>query len=197
MKKTDYYQILNLNRETTEEEIKRAYRRLALQYHPDRNPMDKEAEEKFKEISEAYTVLGDAEKRREYDYYGYTGFRKRYSSEDISNFRSGCGRMRANSFFGRGMGCRKRSRFWKGDPFQFSELNNFVVDGNVAYKINITPEESLYGTERMIIARTKWGDRSYRLTIPAGTPDGTKIKISLQDEDYNARNLHIQINVKE
>jgi curved DNA-binding protein len=197
MRKNDYYQILKLNRETTDEEIKRSYRLLALQYHPDRNPMDKEAEEKFKEISEAYSVLGDADKRSEYDYYGHTGFGKHYSSEDISNFRSGYGRMRMNSFFGRGMGCRKRARFWKGDPSHFGELNNFRVDGNATYRINITPEESVYGTERMVIARTRWGEKSYRFTIPAGTSDGTSVKLSLKDEDYNAHNIYIQINVKE
>ncbi len=102
-----------------------------------------------------------------------------------------------NSFFGRGMGCRKRARFWKGDPTHFAELNNFMVDGNATYRINITPEESVYGTERMVIARTRWGEKSYRFTIPAGTSDGTSVKLSLKDEDYNAHNIYIQINVKE
>mgnify|MGYP000017642611 CR=1 FL=1 len=63
----DYYAILGVSREATQEEIKKAYRRLALQYHPDRNPGDKEAEERFKEINEAYAVLSDPEKRAQYD----------------------------------------------------------------------------------------------------------------------------------
>jgi curved DNA-binding protein len=63
----DYYAILGVPETATEEEIKKAYRKLALQYHPDRNPGDKEAEEKFKKINEAYSVLSDPEKRREYD----------------------------------------------------------------------------------------------------------------------------------
>jgi DnaJ-class molecular chaperone len=63
----DYYKILEIHPEATGEEIKKAYRLLALQYHPDRNPGDKEAEEKFKEIGEAYAVLMDKEKRWEYD----------------------------------------------------------------------------------------------------------------------------------
>ena len=198
MENTDYYQILNINREATEEEIKKAYRRLALHYHPDRNPMNEEAEEKFKEISEAYDVLGDVEKRRAYDRYGYTGFRRRYSSEDIANFRSGCMRnMRGDSFFGRGMGCRKRARLWKDGSYRFSEMNNFMVDGNVVYGIYITTEEALYGTERMVIARTSWGDKSYRINIPAGTTDGTRIKLSLKEADQNSCNLYIQINVKD
>ena len=72
----DYYQILGVPRNATEEEIKRAYRRLALQYHPDRNPGDKEAEEKFKEIAEAYEVLRDPEKRQLYDLYGQEGVKR-------------------------------------------------------------------------------------------------------------------------
>lgn len=198
MKETDYYRILNLSKDVTEEEIKKAYRRLALHYHPDRNPMNEEAEEKFKEINEAYAVLGDFERRRAYDRYGYNGFRRRYSSEDIANFRSGCMRnMRGGFSFGRGMGCRKRARFLKDGSYRFREMNNFMVGGNVVYGIHITAEEALYGTERMVIARTSWGDKSYRINIPAGTTDGTRIKLSLKGADRNSRNLYIQISVKD
>ncbi len=70
---TDFYKTLKVKRTATAEEIKKAYRKLALKYHPDRNPDDKEAEEKFKEAAEAYEVLGDAEKRRIYDQYGIDG----------------------------------------------------------------------------------------------------------------------------
>lgn len=75
MTKRDYYEILGVSRNATQEEIKKAYRQKALQYHPDRNPGDKEAEEKFKEAAEAYEVLSDPEKRARYDRYGHAGVR--------------------------------------------------------------------------------------------------------------------------
>ncbi|MCX7974823.1 MAG: molecular chaperone DnaJ [Candidatus Aminicenantes bacterium] len=75
MTKKDYYEILGISRNATQEEIKKAYRRMALKYHPDRNPGNKEAEEKFKEAAEAYSVLADPQKRAIYDRYGHEGLR--------------------------------------------------------------------------------------------------------------------------
>ena len=79
----DYYKILGTTRSASKEEIKKAYRKLALKYHPDRNKDDKGAESKFKEISEAYAVLSDSEKKKQYDMFGAEGFQRRYSQEDI------------------------------------------------------------------------------------------------------------------
>jgi DnaJ-class molecular chaperone len=81
--KRDYYAVLGVKKGAPDGEIKKAYRKLAMEYHPDRNQGDKGAEEKFKEVSEAYAVLSDKRKRQEYDAVGYTGFHKRYTQEDI------------------------------------------------------------------------------------------------------------------
>lgn len=88
MQKRDYYKILDLDRNASSEDIKSAYRKMALKYHPDRNPGDKEAEERFKEASEAYEVLRDPEKKELYDLYGHeglkqTGFRGFKGFDDI------------------------------------------------------------------------------------------------------------------
>ena len=73
MNKRDYYEILGLQKNASDQEIKKAYRKLAIKYHPDKNPDDKEAEEKFKEAAEAYSVLSNNEKRRRYDQFGHQG----------------------------------------------------------------------------------------------------------------------------
>ncbi len=83
MNNKDYYQALGLKKGASNEEIKKAYRKLALKYHPDKNPGDKEAEENFKEINEAYAVLSDNEKKAQYDQFGSTDFHRRFSQEDI------------------------------------------------------------------------------------------------------------------
>ena len=100
----EYYETLGVQKSATAGEIKKAYRKLALKYHPDKNPDNKEAEAKFKTISEAYAVLSDTKKRQEYDTYGSAGFQQRYSQVlqrpvvDIGDLRiflryvmSGCG----------------------------------------------------------------------------------------------------------
>lgn len=73
MAKRDYYEVLGVSKDASEDEIKKAYRKIAIKYHPDRNPGNKEAEEKFKEAAEAYDVLHDPQKRQQYDQFGFSG----------------------------------------------------------------------------------------------------------------------------
>src|SRR6266550_7004224 len=126
MAKRDYYEILGVAKSASADEIKKAYRKVAMQYHPDRNPGDKTAEEKFKEAAEAYEVLSDADKRAQYDRFGHAGLsgngRGGYGSgnmnmEDIfSQFGDIFGEDLFGSFFGGGQRGRggQRSRGVRG-----------------------------------------------------------------------------------
>ena len=75
MSKRDFYEILGVNKSSSQEEIKKAYRKVAIKFHPDKNPDDKAAEEKFKEAAEAYEVLSNPEKKQKYDRFGHDGLR--------------------------------------------------------------------------------------------------------------------------
>src|SRR5947207_5507339 len=86
MAKRDYYEVLGLGRDASEEEIKKAYRKFALKYHPDKNPGDKSAEESFKEIGEAYEALSDPQKRAAYDQYGHAAFDPRMRGTRAGGF---------------------------------------------------------------------------------------------------------------
>jgi molecular chaperone DnaJ len=86
MSKRDYYEILEVQRNASEDEIKKAYRKAAMKFHPDRNPGNKEAEEKFKEAAEAYEVLSDETKRQRYNQYGHEGLRPGSDFHTYTNF---------------------------------------------------------------------------------------------------------------
>ena len=116
MEKQDYYETLDISRDAGDDEIKKAYRKMAMKYHPDRNPGDKEAEESFKEAAEAYEVLRDNDKRQIYDQYGHdglkgTGFSGFNGFNDIfSNFGD-----IFEDFFGFGSGRGRTNRARKGN----------------------------------------------------------------------------------
>ncbi len=123
--KRDYYQVLGVDRGATDDEIKKSYRNLALKYHPDRNPGDKEAEEKFKEAAEAYDVLHDTEKRQIYNQYGHeglqgTGFHGFRGFEDIFSSFSDI----FEGFFGGGF--RSRARVQRGDDLRYRLTVSFL-----------------------------------------------------------------------
>ena len=135
--KKDYYELLGVNRNASEEDIKKAYRKLALQYHPDRNPGDKQAEEKFKEVSEAYSVLCDAQKRAQYDQFGHAAFGDGGPFGGGFDFSGGFEDVFGDifgEFFGGGTG-RRRGR-GRGEDLR--------------YNLTLKFEEAVNGTEKKI-----------------------------------------------
>ena len=190
-KMTDYYEALGLNKGATPEEIKKAYRKLALKYHPDKNPGDKMAEERFKEISEAYAVLSDPEKRRQYDTFGASGFHQRFSQEDIfRNFdldsilrQFGFG----GSFRSSGTGGGFRSGFeqmFRGAGSAFSGMGGGcggcqpAPGADLHYTLSITLDDVLKGADKTVTLRTGGGQQNIAVKVPKGIENGKKLRLS-------------------
>src|SRR3954467_12446879 len=140
-KKRDYYEILGLNRDASEEDIKKSYRKLAMKFHPDRNPDSKDAEEKFKEAKEAYEILSEAEKRRAYDAYGHAGVNPQMGMggggagpEGFGGFAEAFGDI-FSDIFGGGQG-RGRSSVFRG--------------ADLRYNLGVSLEQAARGTETKI-----------------------------------------------
>ena len=133
--KKDYYELLGVSRDASEEEIKKAYRKLALQYHPDRNPEDKQSEEKFKEVSEAYQILSDPEKRAKYDQYGHAAFGDGSPFPGGFDFTAGFEDV-FGDIFGEFFGGGARRARGRGDDLR--------------YNLTLKFEEAVFGTEKKI-----------------------------------------------
>lgn len=138
-KKRDYYEVLGVARGANEDDLKKAYRRFAIQFHPDRNPGDKQAEEKFKELAEAYQVLSDPEKRAQYDRFGHAAFQGAGAGGFGGfDFTQGFEEVFSDifgDFFGTGRG-RSRSRSRRGDDLR--------------YDLEVEFEEAASGTEKIV-----------------------------------------------
>lgn len=215
MEYKDYYKILGVERKASEEEVKRAYRKLALQYHPDHNPGNTQAEEKFKEINEAYQVLSDPAKRTRYDQLGdsYTHWQQRGGAPGGFNWDewvspTGGGNVRVevgnlDDLFGGGMG-------------GFSEFFRRIFGGMPAYggtdyrragnagrgapqparyqsEISISLLEACQGTTR----RIEIDGRRLEVKIPRGARTGTKVRVSdaIASADGRKNDLYLLVKV--
>ena len=183
--KKSYYEILGIPKGSSKDAIKDAYRKLAMQYHPDRNKSPG-AEEKFKEISEAYAVLSDDEKRKQFDNLGSTGFDQRYSREDIfrgADFDSIFRDMGVSSGFG-----DLFSVFFDGQDFP--ERRRAIRGRDLGYEVYITLEEATRGVEKEIevprIERSQKGlvkrERKITVKIPVGISEGYQLRLEGQGD---------------
>ena len=186
----EYYKILGVDKGSTPDEIKKSYRKLALQFHPDRNKGDKKAEEKFKEISEAYAVLSDDDKRKQYDQFGDTKFHQQYSQEDIfrntdfsqifREFNMGSG---FESIFGRMFGGGVRfgggpEGFEGFQPGMGGRAQQIPKGQDIEYPITVSFHEAFHGGERQISFRLSDGSqRQLKVKVPKGAKNGAKLRI--------------------
>ncbi|MDD2556726.1 MAG: J domain-containing protein [Desulfuromonas sp.] len=180
----DYYASLGVAKDASEQEIKKAYRKLAVKYHPDKNPGNSKAEERFKEISEAYAVLSNADKRSKYDQFGDSSFHQQYSQEDIfrgTNFNdifrefgmgggggsAGGGEDIFSQLFGNAGGRSagfRQPRSAKGQ--------NYVM------KLSIPFQQAVLGGERSVHFRHNGRDEHIQVRIPAGVEHGQKLRVA-------------------
>ena len=199
MQYRDYYAVLGVAKGASQDEIKKAFRKLAKKYHPDAHPGDKKSEEKFKEINEAYEVLGDAEKRKKYDQFGQTGnfangndfdpSQYGFSRGNAQEFRSGGGNDFSdffNTIFGGsgfgGGGFGGLGNMFGGGASRASRFTRRAELGgrNIEAEIEITPEEGFNGSEKMVSLKSEGGERRISFKVPRGIKEGEKIKLSGQ-----------------
>jgi curved DNA-binding protein len=183
----DYYQLLGVEKGASEEKIKKAYRKLAMKYHPDHTKGDKAAEEKFKKISEAYAVLSDKKKRKEYDTFGAEGFQQRFSQEDIFRgfdfgdiFREfGFG---GDFFSGRGRGGSSgmRFNFGGGSPFgpQAGQQQARMKGSDLVYELPLTLKEVANGTTKTVSLQHQGYSQKVTVKIPKGLISGKKLRLA-------------------
>jgi curved DNA-binding protein len=179
----DYYKILGVNRTADATEIKKAYRKLAMKFHPDHAKGDKTAEEKFKKISEAYAVLSDKEKRQEYDTFGSEGFRQRFSQEDIFRGFDINDILREFGFGGDTFGGAGRgTRFSYGSGPTFGgrgrQQAQSVKGSDLIYELPLTLREAAFGTTKAVTIQNQGAPERVTVKIPKGMAAGKKLRLA-------------------
>ncbi len=176
----DYYAVLGLEKSASAEQVKKAYRKLALKYHPDKNPGDKQAEERFKEITEAYAVLSDPEKKQQYDQFGDSGFHQRFSQEDIFRNVDLGNIFREFGFGGRG-GDDIFSQLFGGlggrQGFNGHTRPRPVKGQDYLMRLTIPFRQAVLGGERRIDLDRDGHPEHLQVRIPAGVEPGQKLRI--------------------
>ncbi len=194
MSKKDFYSVLGVSRTATADDIKKSYRKLAMQFHPDKNPGDKQSEEKFKEITEAYETLSDDKKRQIYDQFGHTGSQ---GFGGAGGPFGGAGGPFGAGGFGQGgpFGAGRSSNGGFEDIFGdvFGDIFNNRTSGNqkarrpakgadLRYTLTVNFEEAALGTEKVIsFVRQKNGKEDtakISVTVPAGIASDQRLKLS-------------------
>jgi curved DNA-binding protein len=179
----DYYKILGVDRKASADDIRKAYRKLAMQHHPDKNPGDKKAEDKFKEINEAYQVLSDKEKRARYDQLGsaYSNFRTEggrpsdFQWDDwFQNQGGGRGGYNDNESFGGGAGFSDFFRSIFGEAMRSSGREYAPQSGGYQQEMEVTFQEAYEGTMRQL----QTNGRKLQVRIPAGVKTGSRVRVA-------------------
>ncbi len=210
----DYYEILGVSKTATEDEIKKTFRKLALKYHPDRNPNDKAAEEKFKQVSEAYEVLSDPEKRKKYDQFGkywqqagqgqapgggYPGnVNVDFGGFDFSQY--GNFDEFINELLGRfgSQGTSANYGYRTSPPGGFSDFGGFGTQapaGDREATLKLTFAEALRGVQK----RLNLGNETIDVRIPAGAKKGSRVRVKGkgQTNTYGQRgDLYLQVELE-
>ena len=178
----DYYKILGVERKAKVEDIRKAYRKLAMQYHPDKNPGDKKAEDKFKEINEAYQVLSDKEKRARYDQLGsaYSNFRGEGGrpgdfqwDEWFQNQSGGRGGYSGGDDFSGGGGFSDFFRMIFGEAMR-SSGRDYAPQGEYQQELEVSLQEAHDGTMRQLQSN----GRKLQVRIPAGVKTGSRVRVA-------------------
>jgi curved DNA-binding protein len=186
MSGTDYYKTLGVNKTVSDAEIKKAYRKLAMKYHPDHTKGDKTAEEKFKKISEAYAVLSDPKKRKQYDTYGSADFQQRFSQEDIFRNFDFSDIFKEFGFQGGGAPTGDggfRFTFGGGSPFGGSsqyggrQQQRAMKGTDLLYELPVTLRDVANGAQKQISLQHQGRTENISVKIPKGMLSGKRLRL--------------------